>query len=83
MNYHTTSLIHLSLEEYTNQGLSQAKIKEAIESLRDPGGTSNLWCTESGINHNLNVHTMLTDEGDIHGLVLDIQEKILDLLPAS
>lgn len=79
MNYYTTSIIHLSLEDYYNNGLSQATMKEAIEGMRDPGGSSNLWCTESGINHNLDVRTRLTELLDIAELVADIEDKLNEL----
>jgi hypothetical protein len=83
IKHYTTSLVHLSLEEFTNKGVTQARIKATIEAMRDPGGASNLWCTESGINHNLNVHTLLTNPEAIHELVLEIEDKLLELSPAN
>jgi len=58
--YYTTTLIHLSLEDYHNAGLTPEETREIIESIADPGSSSlMLSCEPAGINHNWNVRTML------------------------
>ena len=88
LNYHTTSLIHLSLEEYYGLGMSPESAKAAIEGIRDVGfggGSSGLklWCTSSGINKNWSVQTQATNPDDIRFLVNEIRVALDSLLPVE
>jgi hypothetical protein len=63
LNYYVTSVIHLSLEEYHNAGLTPEETKACIEKMPDPGSYAGgrLRCEPSGINRNWNVYTMCID----------------------
>ena len=77
MNYHVSSIIHLSLEKYYNAGILPERSKELIESIPDPGSSSlNLWCTKQCINHNWDVRTLLTDPESIEQLVWQITDVL-------
>jgi len=78
LNYHTTSLVHLSLEPYHNAGLTPEQTKEEIEKVQD--GTMRVWCEQSGINRNWNVRTIRTGELEIYDLVKTIEERLNALL---
>jgi hypothetical protein len=70
MNYYVTSIIHLSLEDYYNAGLTPEHAKTVIELMNDPGSSGlKLQCRNQGINHNWNVITGLTDPEHISWLV--------------
>jgi len=81
LNYHTTSLVHLSLEPYHNAGLTPEQTKEEIEKVQD--GTMRVWCEQSGINRNWNVRTIRTGELEIYDLVKTIEERLNALLHNS
>lgn len=77
VNFYRTSVLHLSLEDYHNAGLTNEQTKEIIEKIPDPGMTSGynfkLRCTPQGINGNWNVHTSLHDFEEICDLVTYIE----------
>lgn len=80
LDYYRTSVIHLSLEDYTNAGLTQEEIEKEITQIDDPGSFSlKLRCTPSGLNYNLNVHTMSKSGGTVDDIVHKIKIR-LDLL---
>ncbi len=56
LDYHTTTRVWLSLEDYYNAGLTPERAKEIIESLRDEDGYP-LHCEPGGINRNWIVET--------------------------
>ena len=69
MNYHTSTIIWLSLEPYYNRGLKPERAKEIIEKVLDfPDSLEH-----QGINGNWNVRTLRTRREDIDLLVLDIE----------
>jgi hypothetical protein len=77
MNYYVTSIIHLSLEDYYNAGLTPEQAKTVIELMNDPGSCSlKLQCRNQGINHNWNVLTSLTDPEQISWLVGRIEVNL-------
>lgn len=78
LNYHTTTLVHLSLESFHNAGLTPEQTKEEIEKVQD--GTMRVWCEQSGINRNWNVRTIRTGTLEIHDLVRTIEERLNALL---
>lgn len=54
IGYSTSTRIWLSLEDYTNAGLTRARIVEAITRIKDPWSISlNLRVTNGPINENL------------------------------
>lgn len=80
LNYYVTSLIHLSLEDYHNAGLTPEQTKEAIESIRQPGRDINLWCVASGINRNWDVHVITRHDMIIWDIVSEIEDRLEELL---
>ena len=82
LKYYTTSIIHLSLEDYHNAGISPDKTKELIESIVYPwqtGGYSSgytLKCDRAYINANWNVEVMTTDPHKIDYIVRIIKDKL-------
>ncbi len=74
--YHYTTLtLHLSLEDWYNDGLTPEEAKEVIEKLDDPsssfiGAGSKLCCTRGGINNNWNVSVRCSSE-EAEYMVLD------------
>lgn len=84
LDYFTTSVIHLSLEDFHNAGLTPEETKAEIEKMRDYGSSIlNLVCRESGINRNWNVHTQSTDPNVIRAMVFDIYGRLEKLLKAK
>ena len=77
INYHTTSVIHLSLEKFYNAGLTEEKAREIITSMGDPCSCLNLRCHRSGLNGNWNVETSATNPEIIEDIVGVIHMKIL------
>ena len=74
LGYYTTSVLHLSLEDYHNAGLTSEQTKEIIESMSDPGFSNiRLRCTPGGVNSNWNVTTVLTHPEDLSTLVQSIE----------
>ena len=77
IDYYTTTLIHLSLEPYTNAGLTAEETKAIIEEIPDPGSSSlMLRCEHQGINDNWNVRTMAVSVVLIDWLVLHIEDRL-------
>ncbi len=77
MNYHITTVIWLSLEDFYNRGLTPEQAKTIIEAMDDPaGGSLRLRCENQFINGNWNVHTGLLDQHRIYNLVLDIYRSL-------
>lgn len=84
LDYFTTSVIHLSLEDFHNAGLTPEETKSVIEKIRDPGSSIlDLVCRESGINRNWNVHTQLVKPEQIADLVWQIRHKLKGFLEAK
>jgi len=80
LDYYTTGVIHLSLEDYHNAGLTSGETKEVIEKISDsiPGepmnySVGNLHCEPRYINGNWNVHTRYTHYEDIERIVFKIK----------
>lgn len=71
IHYHTTTIIHLSLEHFYNEGLTKEEAKSIIEGIQDPGGGSgmNLRCHPQFINGNWNVETLTTNPTTIGDIV--------------
>ena len=80
LNFYTTTNISLSLEDFTNSGLTQAEMKAEIEKIPDLRGTNKMWVEHSGFNHNLIVRTMCTHPDDIQEIVDRVQFRLLCLL---
>jgi len=76
LNYYTTTIIHLSFEDYHNAGLTPERIKAIIESISDIGGNFNLRCKPQYINRNWNVETMATRPELINDLVKTIKYEL-------
>jgi len=78
LNYNVTGVIHLSLEDYYNAGMTSEEAKEIIEKIPDSlsGITNfpdNLHCERQFINGNWNVHTKYTHPADIEVMVYEIR----------
>jgi transcriptional regulator CtsR len=71
-------VIHLSLEDYHNKGLTPEETKYVIESIRD--GNSYLWCEPQGINNNWNVRTRSFHPIHIQNIVDEIAYRLSELL---
>jgi hypothetical protein len=65
LDYYTTLNLHLSLEDWYNDGLTPEEAKTIIESVRDPSASirPQLYCTPAGINNNWKVSLMSCEEG--------------------
>lgn len=84
MEYYTTTIIHLSLEYYTNAGLSQERMMQIIQGIPDPGSCCcRLSCEKACINENINVHTLLHHGADINDLVHYIRTRLDHALKTS
>lgn len=57
IDYHTTTNIWLSLEDYSNAGLTQEKIIDIIKKISDPYSSLNLRAKPMGLNNNLIVES--------------------------
>lgn len=81
LNYYTTGLIHLSLEDYHNAGMTPEETKEIIEGIPDrlPGESTtgfppgSLHCEPQYINRNWNVSTRYTHPDSISAMVEEIK----------
>jgi hypothetical protein len=84
IDYYTTTLIHLSLEDYHNQGLTSETTKEIIERITDPFSHSiHLRCHPQGINSNWNVETYAQSTWEVCKVIAIIEDHLdyeLDLL---
>ncbi len=79
ITYYTTTRIWLSLEQYTNKGLTQEQMKEIISDINDRGSSSSkLRVTESGLNGNLIVETFCVNPDSIDLIVSFIRNKLED-----
>ena len=84
IHYHTTTMIHLSLEDFYNDGMTKEEAKEIIESIQDPSTTTGwgfkLICHPQYINGNWNVETWATHPEGIQHVVdlieFDLKMKI-------
>jgi hypothetical protein len=74
ISWSATTRLWLSLEEFTNAGLTQARIIEIIKAMPDPGSMSmRLGATEMHVNRNVIVETCLRDAADLQDLVSHIK----------
>ena len=79
INYFTTTVIHLSLEPYYNEGMTSGEAKEIIESIPDPfsPGGFKIKCIPQYINGNWNVETWAAGADQICEIV-ELIEWTLD-----
>ena len=84
-NYHTTTSIWLSLEDFHNAGLTSEQTKEAIEKMEDPlaGHNIKLKCRPMGINGNWIVETQAKHPDDADWVVSLIEARLGRLLKAA
>ena len=78
LSYYTSGVIHLSLEDYYNAGMTSEEAKEIIEEIPDDlSGHSNLGlclhCERQFINSNWNVHTRYAFPDEIEVIVCEIR----------
>jgi hypothetical protein len=79
INYYPTTLIHLSLEDFYNDGMTPEQAKQIIEGISDPAATATLGynfklkCSPQYINGNWNVETWATTPENIHQIVRMIE----------
>jgi len=75
--YYVTSVIHLSLEDYHNAGLTPEETKACIEKIPDPRSPIHcLRCEASDINSNWNVHTMCIHSDELFYLTRRIENEL-------
>lgn len=72
INFFTSTLIWLHLEDYYNAGITSLEAKKIIENLRDFNNTY-IICENSGINGNWIVGTSSNNKNDHLTLVKEIQ----------
>lgn len=86
INFYLTTVIHLSLEEIHNQGITPEETKQAIESIVNPFQTfmystaNTLKCKPQGINHNWDVEVNTIDYDNIDYVITLIENKLFNLL---
>ena len=87
MNFYTTTVIHLSLEEFHNQGMSSEETKQVIENIVNPfqgdcfySSNDTLKCKPQYINGNWNVEILTNNPKKIYYLVDLIEMHLLDYL---
>lgn len=79
IRWSATTRLWLSLEEYSNAGLSQERMVEVIGAMRDPGSaTLNLRAVRMGVNSNVIVETSLAPREP--WALLDLVDWIQDRL---
>ena len=81
INYHTSTEIWLSLEDYHNAGLTSKETKEVIESIAVEG--RHLYCMPGGVNQNWNINVRTKDPLSIKLIVLAIQDALENALAAK
>lgn len=69
IDYWTSSIIWLSLEDYHNKGIKPERSKELIEGIN----RWRLWCEPSRINNNWNVRTQMNDPSAHYWIVRAIE----------
>jgi len=79
---YVSTIVHLSCEEYTNNGATYEMYKEVIESIRQPYKNSGyLQCERSGINSNPCVtYFGIYDEEAIDYIIEEVEDGIRNKL---
>lgn len=72
LTYYTSSVIHLSLEDYHNAGLTPAETKQIIEQSVWCGA----WVQESGINQNWSLRVNITNSNAIADIVERVEQAL-------
>ena len=79
MHYYTTTIIHLSLEDFYNDGMTSEGARKIIESIIDPFSPAglNLRCHRQYVNGNWNVETFASHPEDIYWVTLTIERYLV------
>jgi hypothetical protein len=80
INWWASSRLWLSLEDYTNAGLSQDEMQKCIEAINSDHAGSVMNVVQMGVNSNLIVETHYTRQRDQQFLIDIIEFRLTALL---